>query len=125
MTRVGIDIVELAALRRRIERSRNDYVGRFWTEVEREYCDGDVARLASRWAAKEACMKVLGRGIGQVDPLDIEVYKVGNVPLLRLYSAAATAATESHLTEFMVSLSRERDWAAAVVIAKDGDADAN
>ena len=125
MTRIGIDIVELPALRRRIERSRNDYIGRFWTEAEREYCGGDVARLASRWAAKEACMKVLGRGIGQVDPLDIEVYKVGNVPLLRLHASAATAAADSHLSEFMVSLSREREWAAAVVIAKDEDADAN
>lgn len=125
MNRVGIDIVELDALRRRIERSRNDYVARFWTVTEREYCGLDIARLASRWAAKEACMKVLRRGIGQVDPLDIEVYKVGNVPFLRLYAAAASAAADSQLSGFAVSLSRERKWAAAVVIAREENTYAN
>jgi phosphopantetheinyl transferase (holo-ACP synthase) len=54
-----------------------------------------------------------------VDPLDIEVYKVGNAPFLRLHAAAAAAAAESALTQFSVSLSREREWAAAVVIAKE------
>ena len=125
MNRVGIDIVELRALARRIDRSRNDYVGRFWTEEEREYCRGNVGHLAARWAAKEACMKVLRRGIGQVDPLDIEVYKVDNVPFLRLHAAAAAAAAESDLTQFAVSLSRERKWAAAVVIAKEDHAHAS
>lgn len=123
MTRVGIDIVQLSALESRIARSRNDYVGRFWTAGERAYSQGNIARLATRWAAKEACMKVLRRGIGQIDPLDIEVYKVGPVPFLRLHDAAANAAAEEGLSEFEVSLSREREWATAVVIAKESQPD--
>ncbi|MGX1585896.1 holo-ACP synthase [Microbacterium sp. NPDC055502] len=125
MNRIGLDIVQLAPLKGRIARSRNDYVARFWTEGEREYCNGSVARLASRWAAKEACMKVLRRGIGQIDPLDIEVYKVGDVPFLRLHDAAVDAASDEGLSEFAVSLTREREWAAAVVIAKESQPDGN
>lgn len=125
MNRIGIDIVQLSALERRVTRSRNDYVGRFWTEEERTYCKGNIAHLAARWAAKEACMKVLRHGIGRIDPLDIEVYKIGDVPFLRLHDAAADAAAAQGLSEFAVSLTREREWAAAIVSAKESRPDGN
>jgi holo-[acyl-carrier protein] synthase len=44
-----------------------------WTPTERRYCAGRIDRLAAHWAAKEATMKAIGAGIGEIGPLEIEV----------------------------------------------------
>ncbi|MFJ8895198.1 holo-ACP synthase [Leifsonia sp. NPDC102414] len=118
--RIGTDIVDIRRLETRIAKSRNDYVARFWTAKERSDSRGDPGRLAARWAAKEACMKTLRRGIGRIDPIDIETVLIDSVPFLRLHLSALEAAQEENLGGWQVSLSREREWATAVVIAQGG-----
>ncbi len=66
---------------RRIEKTLEKYGDRFprrcFTEIERAKADGRAARAATyakRFAAKEACAKALGTGIGQgVNWLDMGV----------------------------------------------------
>lgn len=117
IVRTGVDVSSVAALERRVRLSRNDFLGRFWSERERRDCADDIARLASRWSAKEAAMKALGWGVGKIDPIDIEVVTSGGSPELRLRDTAAERAESLGLSQWSVSLSHEQDLAIAVVVA--------
>jgi holo-[acyl-carrier protein] synthase len=117
VVRTGVDLSSISALERRATRSRNDFVGRFWTERERAESAGQYSRLAARWAAKEATMKTLGWGIGKLDPTDIEVVTIGAVPTLRLHRTAIGRAEDLGLQQWSLSLSHEGDLAVALVVA--------
>lgn len=114
---IGIDIVEIE----RLERALNRYprlARRIFTEREVAYC-GDRRRpgrhLAARFAAKEAAVKALGLAGGH--PLtEIEV-EPGTPPEIRLHRDLGRQAAAAGLS-LSVSLSHERDVAAAVVLAE-------
>lgn len=116
--RVGVDMVNIRQLRDMIETSGPTFLDSCWTSAEQTYCAGSVERLAARWAAKEATMKVLGHGIGEVDPIDIEVYAVeGERPDLHLHGTAAGYALEMELGPLALSLTHEANFALALVAA--------
>lgn len=115
--RCGVDAVTLAVFQARIDRSRNDWVSRFMTEGEVADARGLLQSIAARWAAKEATMKALGIGIGQVDPTDIEVVKIDDVPTLRLHRGAKVRAEQLGLTDWSLSLSHTQEIAIAFVVA--------
>jgi holo-[acyl-carrier protein] synthase len=86
--------------------------------AEREQCCDIPARLAARFAAKEATAKALGTGIGDVHWIDIEVRSdERGRPFLQLHGAAAQLARELGLGEWQVSLSHTQDHAIAFVVA--------
>lgn len=115
---VGVDMVSVHELADMIEASGSSFIDACWTPVEQTYCAGSVRRLAARWAAKEATMKALGHGIGEVDPLDIEVVSIeGEMPTLRLYGSASAHAHNLHISHFALSLTYEGDFALAFVVA--------
>ena len=72
---IGMDVIEIARVRRLIERHGEHAIRRLFTEGERVYSEthADPARhFAARVAAKEAAFKALathgaGRGIGWLD----------------------------------------------------------
>jgi holo-[acyl-carrier protein] synthase len=119
--RCGTDLVDIAAFQRRVERSRNDFVGRYWTERERQHAGSRIESFAVRWAAKEAVMKALGVGIGKVDPTDIEIITRGHQPAVQLHRNAAREAEQLNLTQWAVSLTHEGGWAMAFVVALGGN----
>src|SRR4051812_44292834 len=103
--RVGVDMVSIPELSDMVETSGPIFMDFCWTHAEQTYCGGSISRLAARWAAKEATMKALGHGIGEVDPLDIEVYAVeGGAPGLRLRGNAAAFARELGASHYSLSL---------------------
>jgi holo-[acyl-carrier protein] synthase len=109
---VGIDLIEIERVERALER-RPRLADRLFTPAELAYAS-ERARpgrhLAARFAAKEAVIKALGRGL----PLrEIEVIS-GEPPTVRLHGQAAEAAGE---TEIAISLTHSRESAAAVAIA--------
>jgi holo-[acyl-carrier protein] synthase len=115
--RTGIDLVDIEVVRRMIELSGDDYLASSWTDAERTYCEGHPERLASRWAAKEATMKALGHGIGEVSPLDIEIASAeGQMPTLLLRGNAALFAQQLGIGTWSVSLTHEDRWALAFVV---------
>ncbi|WP_255432183.1 holo-ACP synthase [Amycolatopsis sp. WAC 04182] len=117
LLRTGVDIVDVERLKRMIELSGTEFLESSWTAAEREYCAGRPERLATRWAAKEATMKALDRGIGRVSPLDVEVVAhEGQAPSLLLHGPAETRALDMRLDTWSVSLSHEDRWALAFVI---------
>jgi holo-[acyl-carrier protein] synthase len=117
IVRTGVDLSSISALERRSERAHNDFINRYWTEGERAESAGRYRQLAARWAAKEAAMKALGWGIGKLDPTDIEVVTINEVPTLRLHRGAAGRADQLGLQQWSLSLSYEGDLAVAVVVA--------
>ncbi len=117
---VGIDLVRVSRIAERAEHTA--FVSRVYTVAEQQLCAGDAARLAGRWAAKEAAMKALGRGIGEIPMVDLEVLaEPTGAPRLVLSGVAASLARAVGWTSWSVSISHEGDYATAVVVAQRGD----
>jgi holo-[acyl-carrier protein] synthase len=117
--RVGIDLASAQRVRDALDAHGARYLERVYTDAEQLDCGGDPARLAARFAAKEATIKVLRPGPGAAVPLrDIEVVRHadGHTELLLTGLAAERAAAEG-LEDLAVSLSHEGDLATAVVFA--------
>lgn len=100
------------------------FVRRVFTDHEAEYAIGfpaiapqtSASRLATRFAAKEAAKKILrSHGIGW---REIEVRRRDNGACdIALYGAARAAAEAIGAHDFALSLSRDGDYAIAVVVA--------
>jgi holo-[acyl-carrier protein] synthase len=111
-TGVGIDLIEIERVERALER-RPRLADRLFTESELAYARGRARpgrHLAARFAAKEAVIKALGKG---VPPREIEVVG-GEPPRVQLHGRAAEAAGGA---EIAISLTHSRESAAAVAIA--------
>jgi holo-[acyl-carrier protein] synthase len=116
--RIGVDIIEIARVGAAVARHGERFLSRVYTAAEREYCQGSVAALAARWAAKEAAAKALGTGVGDVCWREIEVVcGEQGAPSLRLHGQAKALAAALGITQVAVSLSHSREQAIAVVIA--------
>ena len=113
---MGIDLVAVAEVAEAIATHGDRYLRRVYTARERADCRDDPARLAARFAAKEAVRKAL-RGDGVAWP-SVEVrLETDGSPSLHLYGRAAELAETAGLAEFAVSLTHEAGLAAAVVVA--------
>lgn len=118
--RAGVDMCNVPVFTRRVQRARNDFIGRYWTPTEVEQSGRRMTSLAARWAAKEATMKALGAGIGRVDPADIEVQLKDGAPHLNLRGSALDVAGELGVTTWSVSLTHDDFYAMAFVVAVGG-----
>lgn len=117
MMRLGTDLADIDLMRIQIDESQNDFVAAFLSPSERTEVGADVGRIATRWAAKEATMKALGHGFGDLDPRDIEVtVDEHGRPGLVLRGRAAALANEIGVVHWELSLSRTAGIASAVVI---------
>ncbi|WNV82886.1 holo-ACP synthase [Umezawaea sp. Da 62-37] len=117
LLRTGVDMVDVNKLTRMIELTGEEFLDSSWTRAERLYCAGRPERLASRWAAKEATMKALGQGVGQISLLEIEVTAdEGEMPDLVLRGNALDRAQALRLETWSVSLTHEDRWALAFVV---------
>jgi holo-[acyl-carrier protein] synthase len=113
---VGVDVVDIERFERAIAVGGEQFLSRLLTDDERRYCAGRVDRLATRVAAKEAVVKALGTGMGDVDWLDIEVRSHSGRPVVVLSDAAEAAASRARLDGIHLSLSHEAGMAVAVAI---------
>lgn len=118
MTGVGVDAVDVDRFRDVLAR-RPAVADRLFTDGERADGRGDPQRLAARFAAKEATMKALGRGIGSFGWRDVEVVRAGSgAPSLRLAAAAAELARQRGVARWHVSLTHTGRVAIALVVAE-------
>jgi holo-[acyl-carrier protein] synthase len=121
--RVGIDLVAVDAVEESIRVHAERYLRRVFTSRELRECttsDGgaDAGRLAARFAAKEAAMKVL-RADDEVLPwrtIGVSADACGH-PSLRLTGAAVELAHARGIEALELSLTHEGPFAAAVVVA--------
>lgn len=119
---VGTDIVEIQRIRTAVFR-RPGFWNRILTPGEQRYCqskrDGIVS-LAGRFAAKEAVMKALNAGLGDLAFRDIEILNdAGGVPVLNLNQKLRTRMDQMGLNRIALSISHSRDYAMAVAIGEE------
>jgi holo-[acyl-carrier protein] synthase len=123
----GIDLIEISRIERTLNRYGERFLERIFTEAELSHLRSKavrkasksviVAELAARFAAKEACSKALGTGIGPISWKEMEVLNErSGKPNLRLSGRAAEIAGFLGYTSWSVSLTHSRDMAAAVVV---------
>jgi holo-[acyl-carrier protein] synthase len=120
--RVGIDLVAVQSVRDAVSEHGERYLTRIYTDAEIRECRTPQGlfpeRLAARFAAKEATIKVLRP---QDEPIPWRSIELVRHPSgwveLELSGRAATLAAEQRLGSFAVSVSHEAGFATAVVIA--------
>jgi len=118
----GIDLVEIAELRRWIEDPRDPLIPRCFVKAELdEIGDGPdrIERLAGRFAAKEAVLKALGTGFGAgVAFTDVLIHRApGAPPDVRLMGGAEKAAVERGIVGWKLSISHAGGMAMASALA--------
>jgi len=121
----GVDLVDIAQLRRWIDDPRDPLIPRCFTQDELdEIGDGPnrIERLAGRFAAKEAVLKALGSGFGAgVAFSDVIIHRdTGGPPHVRLVGGAARAAADLGVTGWQLSISHTDTTAMASAIALAG-----
>lgn len=116
--RTGIDLIEIDRLAGLNPKIRARFLQRVYTPAELAHCGTSSARLAGRFAAKEAVAKALGTGIGPVRWQEIEICEgPQGEPLLALHGAASTAAARLGLETWSISISHTATHAVAMAAA--------
>lgn len=114
---VGVDIVEIERIKHAISIYHDVFLNRVYTNSELNYCKNMPSRLAARFAAKEAVMKVLGIGALGMNWREIEVISADNhAPEIQLYGKIRDKASVAGITGLSLSLSHEKKYAIACVI---------
>jgi holo-[acyl-carrier protein] synthase len=117
---LGTDLVEVERMRGALARQPGLRT-RLFTADEWDYAArhrDPHPHLAARFAAKEAVMKALGRGMSSMGFAEIEVARSAEgVPSVRLSGSAASIAAASGVTAWHLSLTHTDLMAQAVAIA--------
>jgi holo-[acyl-carrier protein] synthase len=115
--RCGIDLVDIEEFERALTLGRDRFLKRIFTSGERTFCRGRTARLAARFAAKEAAAKLLGTGIRGLNWQEIEIVSLTHgEPTLVLHDRAHARASALGLCHVALSLCHTRSIAAALVV---------
>jgi holo-[acyl-carrier protein] synthase len=119
--RVGVDLIEIARIRRALERYPS-FRERCFTEAEREYCESrpnPAESYAGRFAGKEAVGKALGFGVARAFAWrEIEI--VGRPkPRVRLSGRVERWAARVEAGAIDLSMTHSRELAAAIAAVED------
>ena len=121
MNRCGIDIVEISRIAQM--RNKEDFFRRIFSEKEQLLAASRTRSdefAAGRWAVKEAVAKALGCGFGKwCSPDEIEVLPDEfDAPQLFLHGRAAERAGALGIISWCISISHEKNYAAAMAVAE-------
>jgi holo-[acyl-carrier protein] synthase len=121
---VGTDIVDVRRIQKTLTRYGKRFTGKVLCAGERRSLSGSplAAYLARQFSAKEAVSKALGTGMRSgVHFKNIEIArKRSGDPLVKLTGEAKFRAEELGVSDIHISMSDERDYAIAYVIATNG-----
>ncbi len=113
---IGIDIIEIARIKKAIARWGESFLHRVYTEPELELYYKKPSSLAARFAGKEAVVKALGTQAKGISWKEIEILSdPSGRPLVHLYSKAKNQADGLGLSKLVISLSYSREYAIACV----------
>jgi len=121
---MGTDLVYIPRIAQMLERWGERFIHRIFCEEEIVYCfrhRNPAYALAARFAAKEACSKALGTGMGEgVAWRQMCVGKeTSGRPVLYLSGAAGRRAAVLRASAWHLSLAHEHEYAHAIVILED------
>jgi len=120
----GVDIVHIPRVMAALERFGERFIARVFTAREMAASHGYPQELAARFAAKEAVAKALGVGMRVMSREGVRFHEVETLrdirgkPILALSGRAAARAQELGLKEWAISLTHEREYAIAFVVAQ-------
>jgi len=119
---LGVDMIEVGRIDRAMRRWGEAFVRRIYTPAEVARADrsaaGRSARLAARFAAKEAVMKALGVGWRHMSWREIEIVNDGQGrPSVHLHGAAERVARERGIATVLVTVSHTHEHAVANAVA--------
>ncbi len=122
MIRIGTDICSLKRIEEAYGRFGRRFLEKVLTEQEIDYVLSQplntVQRLAGRFAAKEAVSKALGTGWYGVGWKEVEIFRQqSGEPTITLHDRAAAIAANRGLQSWQLSISHEREYAIAMVVA--------
>jgi holo-[acyl-carrier protein] synthase len=123
MLTTGVDILHVPRVRDAIERYGERFLERVYTPDELAYCGRRIPELAARFAAKEAVSKALGVGMRVMSREGIGWHEAEVVngssgkPGVQLHGRAADLAAQLQLAQWSLSLTHEREYAIAFVVA--------
>lgn len=117
----GIDLVDVDRVRASLSRHGSRFLEKFLRPEELEYCrqhKDPALPAAARWAAKEAVAKAFGTGFGaKLGWADIEVTKNElGTPIVELHGKARDLMEKRAATMIHISLTHERNFAAAFAV---------
>lgn len=117
---LGFDVTDIPRIAEVYERYGERFLNRVFTPGEIAYCTrrrNPVPHLAGRFAAKEAAMKALGTGHSRgVLWKNVEVFRMGGPPQLRLHGAAARIAEQMGVQRSLLTITHSDALAMAHVI---------
>jgi holo-[acyl-carrier protein] synthase len=120
MRYIGVDIVEIERIGEAARVWGERFVGRVYTEAELRVCEGRVASLASRFAAKEAVIKALGGMSRGFSWREIEILaNPRGKPVVNLYGSVREMADGLGIMGFAISLSDCDNYAVAFVVGEE------
>ncbi|MHC4308566.1 MAG: holo-ACP synthase [Planctomycetota bacterium] len=118
----GIDLVDCPRIEEMIKQHNRRFINRVFTAAEQAYADANkdrVEKLAGRFAAKEAILKLMGTGWrGKIAWTDIEI--VNNVmgqPEVTLDGEVKKLADELKIKHISVSITHTANFAIASAVA--------
>jgi len=123
MLSTGVDILHIPRMQRALDLHGERLLKRVFTPREIASCRGRAHEFSARFAAKEAVSKALGVGVRimSLDGVafkDVEILPDGSgKPHVYLHGYAAALAGKLGLKEWAVSLTHEREYAVAFVVA--------
>ncbi len=118
----GIDLVDFPRIEDMVKRHGGRFMDRVFTTAEQAYAQENrngVEKLAGRFAAKEAVLKLLGTGWrGKIAWTDIEVVNTPTgQPEVRLYGEVRKIADKLGVTQISVSITHTANFAVASAVA--------
>ena len=114
----GIDLVEIERFTLLDRRIMDRFIQRVYTKAEIAEGNGSYEYYAGRFAAKEAVVKTLGTGIGEIHWQDVEILtNREGAPILTLHRKAALTAKQLKVISWGLSISHTRRIAIAQAVA--------
>ncbi len=115
----GVDLLLLKRFQSVLDRHRERFLKRIYTERELDYCRDRTPELAARFAGKEAVMKALGTGVRGVRWREIEILaNARGKPVVILHGGAERRSREIGLERIEISLTHERTMVCAFAIGQ-------
>ena len=118
----GIDLVDCPRIEHMIQRHGERFIKRVFTDAEQSYAranKNDVEKLAGRFAAKEAILKLMGTGWrGRIAWTDIEVVNnAAGQPEVTLSGEVKKIAEKLSIKHISVSITHTANFAIASAVA--------
>jgi holo-[acyl-carrier protein] synthase len=118
----GIDLVDFPRIEDMLKRHGDRFLDRIFTIAEQQYAKANknsVEKLAGRFAAKEAILKLLGTGWrGKIAWTDIEVVNTETgQPMVNLSGEVKKIAENLGVTQISVSITHTANFAIASAVA--------